>query len=460
MSNNKVVKFKKRKSINIGIIVFFIMAVYISINVYIYFTKEQLSIYEVQEGTTAIDNRITGLILRDERVIFSQEAGYISYYQKEGARVAKNSTIYSVDDTGQMLEVIANGDVPITLSKQNNSELKHDIEAFYHVFNDNNFSAVYDFKEETQSRVLDILNTTMISHSQKLLEETGIAYSYQMYRSEESGVISYYIDNYESVTPETVTAEMFQIENYSKQGLRTTDMIAQNTPVYKLIKSEEWNIVLPLTEEQYEKLSGKDTVSFTILEDDLDLSGKLNLYQKGSEYYANISLSKHMINYLNERFIDIELDFDTVEGLKIPLTSIVEKNFYLVPLEYFTMGGDSTEQGLIKIEYDKNGEISYPFVPTEIYYQDTAYAYVDADLFEPGTKILSPVGPEQYTLSQMNKLTGVYNVNLGYSVFKRIEILYQNKEYCIISNNTPNGISAYDHIALDGKAVIEEKIIY
>lgn len=460
MSNNKVVKFKKRKTINIGIIVFFIMAVYISINVYIYFTKEQLSIYEVQEGTTAIDNRITGLILRDEKIIYSEEAGYISYFQKEGARVAKNSTIYSVDDSGQLQEVIANGEVPITLSKKNNSELKHDIEEFYKVFNDNNFSAVYDFKEETKSRVLDILNTTMINYSQELLEETGIAYSYQLHKSEESGVISYYIDNYENVTPETVTAEMFHIENYTKQSLRTTDMIAQNTPIYKLIKSENWNIVLPLTEEQYEKLSGKDTVAFTILEDNLDLRGQLTLYQKGTDYYANISLDKHMINYLDERFIDIELDFDTVEGLKIPLTSIVEKNFYLVPLEYFTMGGDSTDQGLIKIEYDKNGDVSYPFVATDIYYQDTAYAYVDADLFEPGTKILSPVGPEQYTLSQMNKLTGVYNVNLGYAVFKRIEILYQNEEYCIIKSNTPNGISAYDHIALDGRAAVEEEIIY
>ena len=89
MSDNKVVKFKKRKSINIGVIVFLILFLYIAINVYIYFTKDQLTIYEVHEGSTAVDNRITGLILRNETIVNSEKAGYISYYQKEGARVAK-----------------------------------------------------------------------------------------------------------------------------------------------------------------------------------------------------------------------------------------------------------------------------------------------------------------------------------------------------------------------------------
>jgi hypothetical protein len=60
----------------------------------------------------------------------------------------------------------------------------------------------------------------------------------------------------------------------------------------------------------------------------------------------------------------------------------------------------------------------------------------------------------------MNKLTGVYNVNQGYAVFRRIEILDQNDEYCIIKKNTPDGLSAYDQIALDGTTAIEQAIIY
>jgi hypothetical protein len=111
--------------------------------------------------------------------------------------------------------------------------------------------------------------------------------------------------------------------------------------------------------------------------------------------------------------------------------------------------------------YSKTGEVSYQFVPVDIYYQDDIYGYVDADMFEVGTGIVSDGNMDRFTLTQMGKLTGVYCVNTGYSVFKRIEVLYDdNKEYCIIAKDTPFGLSAYDHIALDGSTAVDQAIIY
>ena len=459
--NNKVVKFKKRKSINIGIIVFLILFLYIAINVYIYFTKEQLSIYEVHEGTTAIDNRITALILRDEQIITSAKAGYVSYYQKEGARVAKNATVYSLDDSGRMIDVLATGDVPITMSAKNSAQLNHTIKAFRSSFRDANFDQVYSFKEDAQSTVLDILNTTMLTSEQVLKAETGKTYSYDMVTSPISGIVSYYTDGYENITFESVNADMFNLDNYVRTSLRTNDIIDVNTPIYKLIGSEEWNLVFSLTEEQYNKLNGKEHIRFTVLEDDFDMSGALMLSQKGSEYFAEITLNRYLSNYLNDRYLEVELNFDTVEGLKIPLTSMIDKDFYLVPLEYFSMGADSTNTGLIVETYDeKTGDAKYNFYPTDIYFQDDAYAYVDTDLFPAGTYIHSTTNTERFTLGPTNKLTGVYNVNLGYAVFKRIEILYQNEEYAIVKKDTQNGLSAYDQIALDGTIAKNQAIIY
>lgn len=458
--NNKVVKFKKRRGINIGIIVFLILFLYIAINVYIYFTKDQLSIYEVHEGTTAVDNQITGLILRDEKIVYADKAGFVSYYQKEGARIAKNATVYSIDESGQMLGVIASGEIPITLSDKNNDEMKHDIRDFQNTFSDDNFSCVYDFKENAQSTVLDILNSTMITNGQALMEETGLTFNYNMIGSLESGVVTYYTDNFETVTPDSVTPEMFKLDNYIRTSLRTTEAVTQSNPIYKLITSEEWQLVLPLTEEQYGKLSGKDQISFTILEDDFEMAAKLELLQKSSNYYAIVTMDKHLANYLDERYLEVELDFDSVEGLKIPLTSIIEKDFYLVPLEYFCQGAESTDIGLIKESYSETGEITYPFVKTDIYYQDDAYGYVDTLSFPAGTWIHSSTNSDRHQLAEMNKLTGVYNVNLGYAVFKRIEVLYQNEEYCIIKKNTQYGLSAYDQIALDGTTAVDQAIIY
>jgi hypothetical protein len=440
--------------------VFLVIFIYIIINIYIYLTKNHISIYEVHEGTTAQDNRITGLILRKEKVITSDGAGYISYFQKEGARVSKNSSVYAVDESRQIVDVILSGDVPITLSKKNNAEIKYEIMSFQKNYSKSDFSAVYNFKEEADNLVLDLLNTTMLDHGHTIQEDTGLDYSYQMYKSKASGVISYYVDNYETVTENTISSDLFQRDNYDRTSLRTTTMLPPNSPVYKIITSDQWSLLLPLKKEQYAGLQEKETIKFTIRKDDVDAKAKISLLQKGSEFYAKLTMDKYMTNYLNDRFLEVDLKINGVEGLKIPKTSIVEKNFYMVPLEYFTEGGDSGKSGLIVEQYSKNGEVSYQFVPVDIYYEDEIYGYVDTEMFEVGTGIVSDGNMDRFTLTQMNKLTGVYCVNTGYSVFKRIEVLYEDKEYCIIEKNTLSGLSAYDHIALDGSTAVDQAIIY
>lgn len=454
MSNqNKVVRFRKRKNINIGIVVFLILFLYIAINVILYLTKDQLSIYEVHEGTTAIDNHITGLILRSEKLVYSSKAGYVVYYQKDGSRIARNSSIYAVNDNA--IYNTDSGDISVSITKQDEAKIMHDISSFQSTYSDSNFASVYDFQENAQSTMIDILNNSMVSNSK--MAGTSIEGTV---KSKESGIIAYYMDHYEDVTPDSVTAKMFQIEKYKKTNLRTTDMIDKDTPVYKIITSEEWNLILPLTDAEYKKLEGKSAVEFTVLEDDYDMTAGLRLMKKGSGYYAVLTMNKDMSNYLNERYLEVKLDFDSVDGLKLPTSSVVEKKCYRVPKSYFTKGGDSNENGLILVSYSKNGDVKYPFKATDIYYKDNDYGYIDTNEFKAGTRIQSPENSKQYTLSKTKTLTGVYNVNLGYAVFKWIDILYQNDEYCIVKENTLNGLSAYDHIALDGKKAVNEQIIY
>ena len=43
-----------------------------------------------------------------------------------------------------------------------------------------------------------------------------------------------------------------------------------------------------------------------------------------------------------------------------------------------------------------------------------------------------------------------YNINQGYAVFRQIEILDQNEEYCIVDQGTSYGLRAFDYIARDG----------
>lgn len=459
-NNKKVVKFKKQKKINIGIIVFLIMFVYISINVSMYFTKDHISIYEVKEGQTAQDNVFTGLILRDEKIIKSEAAGYVSYYKKEGARVSKNSPIYSINENQQLMDVITSGEVPITLTEKNHAEMKHTINFFRKNYSDDNFSSVYDFKEDAKSTVQDILNTAVLEKGQAIEDETGVANSSAIYKSKKSGIVTYYKDSFENITEDNVTKEMFQSDKYKRNGLRTTKMVMTNKPIYKLVSSDEWSILLPLNTKQYEKLQNQDYITFTVLDDSNKMTAKLTLVQKGSDNYAKLTMDKNMSNYIEDRFLEIKLNFNSVSGLKIPISSVVEKDFYVIPLTYFSTGGNTKSDGIIKEKYSENGDVKYVFVPTDNYYHDGTLGYVEANLFPAGTWIKQAATSERYQLSKLVKLTGVYNVNMGYSVFKSVKILDKNNEYYIIDKNTFNGLSAYDHIALNGKSAVEQEIIY
>jgi len=45
-------------------------------------------------------------------------------------------------------------------------------------------------------------------------------------------------------------------------------------------------------------------------------------------------------------------------------------------------------------------------------------------------------------------------------VFRFINILDQNEEFCIVENGTEYGLAQYDHIILDASQVKEEDILY
>ncbi|NLL73547.1 MAG: hypothetical protein GX237_08465 [Clostridiales bacterium] len=463
MSRDKrVVKFKKRKTLNIGIIIFLILFLYIAINIYIYFTKEHISIHEVQEGYNVVDNRVTGLILREEKIFYNDKAGYVYYFQKEGERVAKNSSIYSVNDSTQIMDIITSGEEHFTLSEDTTKQFQYEIMKFHNNYSDYDFSYVYNFKLDVESAMVNILNQNMLDKGLQIQEETGFAYTYDVFKSEASGLISYYMDDFENVTKNNIIMDMFNVDNYKKTDLRSSELIAVNNPVYKLVTSENWSIILPITNDQYEKLLGKDKIDFTILADNFTTSAPINIFQNplDSLYYAELTMDKLVSNYLDYRLIDIELHIEAVEGLKVPLSAITTKDFYMVPLNYFTTGGNTDEKGLVKEEYDKDtGEVNLIFVSADIYNQDEIYGYVDTRQFPHNTWIRSVDG-DRYQLSVTDKLTGVYNVNKGYAVFNRIEIIYQNESYCIVKKDTDYGLSLYDHIALDYTTVIEQSIIY
>ena len=61
--NKNVVKYRKPMNFNIGVIIFVIIFIYLVFNVFSYLTETHISVYEVEQGTIAVNNVYNGLRL-------------------------------------------------------------------------------------------------------------------------------------------------------------------------------------------------------------------------------------------------------------------------------------------------------------------------------------------------------------------------------------------------------------
>ena len=90
---------------------------------------------------------------------------------------------------------------------------------------------------------------------------------------------------------------------------------------------------------------------------------------------------------------------------------------------------------------------------------DEDYAYIDADFLREGVKLTDDDRTEVCELGETETIQGVYVVNRGFTVFKKIDILEKNVDYCIVST-AGSDIESYDRIILNGQATEEGRVIY
>lgn len=457
---DNIIRVKKRREVNIGIIVFLVILVYIVSYAYIFLTKTEIPLYEVQPGEIYTTSQCDGMILRDEELVYTEIAGYLNYYFGEGSRVAKNCTIYSIDSNRDMYDLLSGNATEIKLSGDDLADLKQLLQKKL-IYSEKE-SSIAEKKAEITTGYQRLIDTMLLKELNRIVTDTGIISNFHVVSAEKSGIISYMLDAYTDYTIQDVTAACF--ENKEDVGsLYSAELVAANSPVYKLINGDNWSIVVLLTEDLYGQLLGKETATF-YLNNELKITAPINCYRKDNACFAEITMDKYLSNYTSERFINVNFEVEYVEGLKIPETAITFKDYYRIPEEYLVLGGNETEQvkGLLVEEFNtETGTAQYTFKEAGLFYQNDGFAYIDCKDFAKETYISTPDMSARVMLyTFVNKLEGAYNINKGYSVFKRIERLKTENGYVIVKKNSESGLSAYDHIALDASTVTEDAVIY
>ena len=457
-------KYKTKREMNIGILIFAIVLIYLVVTIFMYATDKRISVYEVREGSIVKDNSYTGIILRNETVVTAEAEGYISYYQNESSKIKAGSNVYVLSPS-KLDTVEAEGTENTALSSEEQKNLNVKVQNFNENFSSQKFSAVYNLKNEFQTALLDASSLSKQSQIDAIIAQSGSDVT--AYQSPKDGVLIRCFDGYETLTEDKLDSSCFDRSNIEIHRIDDQSEIKKDDPVYRLVTSEEWDVYVELDEDMIEKQFDEEmkaqleegeavSVKVRIDKDSETLWSDFSLIKKKKQSYGKLHFENSMIRYADDRFLNIELILEDEQGLKIPKSAVIEKEFYTVPSDYLTASGDSSGQGVM---IQKKTSITYQ--EATVYYRtDDEYVYLNPNDFKKNTVLVKPDSQETLNLKTTKTLKGVYCINKGYAVFKPVSILCENDDYYIVQDGNSYGLSNYDHIVQDGKSVKESEVVF
>lgn len=459
---SKVIRIRRRIPINVGIALFVLVCFYTVFSVFSYMNRKQVKFYEVEKGNIVRENSYTGIILRDEQVMNSPEGGYLNYYIPEGRKAAKNTRVYSIDESGKLKEYLqTHADELNELSKDNEAEIRSTLDAFSRQYSDVSFQSLYDMDAALNAQVLEYASMNVLSDMAEELQNAGVHFT--EHAAGATGMVSYIIDGYEGKTPESLTEADFDQTAYKREVIQSGDLVAAGGPCYKLITSDNWSIVFPLDETDIAAIGNQENLKIRLSEQNITVTAPFQILRGADgNSYGKLDLTRYLALFASDRFIRFEVVTNDVSGLKIPEKSVTNKDFYIIPLNYLAQD-EAGNEGFYKETLSDSGT-SLQFIITDIFNKDDSYAYIDCGEnmpFQPGDYVSEKDSPgTRYQIGPTKPVEGVYNINKGYTVFKRIELLETANGYCIIKDNSSYGLSVYDHIVLDAATIGDGQLIY
>lgn len=458
-NNKKLIKFNRDIKINAATCVIAAILLYVIICIVRYMGKEPITTYKVNKSNINNNIVLNGLVVRQEEVVSASKSGYICYYIRDGEKIEKGSTVCTVDESGQVYNSITSSeDYDNLLTADDYKEIRSVISLYKVGYKDEQFYNAYNFQNNINNKVLELTNEVIM---QQVSSNGGQTASLSAVTSPESGLVTYYIDGYEDYNIDNVTQADFDQSSYSKQTLKTGDVITSGTPVVKIIPSEEWNILAPVSDEQIQLLADKTHITFSINNSAYNITMPFEIMNKDDGNYINIKLDKYLLNYITERFVTIELFMDEDDGLKIPVSSLVDKEVYKIPVSYLSAGGNQNNQNRINVQVrTEDGDITLKQVVPTIYKIDDDYCYVDPLSFDDTDVIIDIETNETTAVSVLptDTIKGVYTANRGIAEFRIVTIIKTVDDFALIQNGEE--LNVYDNIILDSSKVTENQIIY
>ncbi|MDD3168022.1 MAG: HlyD family efflux transporter periplasmic adaptor subunit [Eubacteriales bacterium] len=337
----------------------------------------------IEYGSLQVTDQVTAYIIRNETVYFANKSGSIHYYVKEGEQVRKGVPILDITSGIQNDKESSYQKLMERISRFNGGEsvFSDDIKKIRtqlaKLENDRDVAANAGDTEQAArleqqiqrlNQKKDYIQATDDKAKEEIVRQNqsinAVGITPENYVSQTNGVISFYIDGYESeFSPENMALlnkNKVQSLNIEVQSVaRATTLSAE--PLYKVVDNKKWYTafwVAPENIVKYEK-GHKATINLPLgqvdgtIYDILDDEGRWLVILEFNRYYEE---------FAQIRKIDAEVITSDYSGLIIENESITTK--------------DGQPGVFVK---DKSGE--YVFKPVKIITSDGEWSLVEVSYF-------------------------------------------------------------------------------
>lgn len=481
-------RYKNENStIYIGIFSFILITIYLSGYIYVYLSKQPVAVETVQPGSIEVSNNYKGVVIRDEQVIKSTIEGAVTYYYSEGEKVKKDSIVCSVKDPAQtqvLQDQIKSKDDEINRIQSNRSEISliqdsidkrnkkiENIASNYMTGTlEDRLNNLYSFRNHLDSEIT-LRNQDLLLDNQgsakSLIEEREnineqLKNSINEIISPTSGIISFSIDEFEDEYSidkmESLRPEQTKMEIEAAKRISTNNIEADKA-VFRVINSSEWYIAayIPNSDLNGWNIGDSKTINTFINNESYSLNVKIKEIKEVMSttdvpeslviFYTN----RNLLDFINIRSINFQIEKKAYEGLKVPNTAIVEKTFLKIPLSCII--DDSGTSTIKKVQGSDEIKLSVSPSSTD---ESNQYTYIIQDFnnIKIGDKILQNSDErKEYTIEEAVPMYGVYVVNTGTADLKPVQIIQKDKTHSIVAPIGQNSLIIYDRIISDVKSI-------
>lgn len=438
-------KFKFFYIFRVLFVIAIIILIYFAFNFFRIFNKKSLKYYEVISGEIVNVDRHTGVIYRDEHVEKCKSNGYINFFVANAKRVNRGAFIYAINDDINLYN-------KLELNTNDKMLIRQNIKKYVSSITDYNFSNIYTAKNNIDNQINEISIIKQLENINFEKELEAKEKGYAKY----AGLISFLIDGYEDTKIESYTKDLYKSINVVNIP-KNDDEVKSGESVYKIVSDPTFQIAFD-SDYDYDDLKNK-FVNIKFVYENLNAKGQISSFiGSDNEKHFSIAIDEYPESFIDKRIVDFEIENKKITGLKIPIKSIVSKNCYIIPKNMLEKDFETDENIFYKLSL--NGERER--ISCNISKEDDMYYYISIDDALSKLKygdVLTNRYNDTYSLSEVVRLDGVYNLNKGYAVFKNIEVIDKTNEYAIIRSKTQSGVSLYDHIALNASEVKEGDLI-